>query len=114
VVATRIGFVVGRSLYLYYSGFDPRWSKYSVMTTTVVEAIKYAIGEGLNALNLSPGTDVSKTRGSPREVPYAQAAQLYPSRLSKWAWSLYQRARSNRENPHPLGIFSRRTKRHWT
>ena len=58
IVATRIGFVVGNSLYLYYSGFDPAWSKYSVMTTTVAEAIKYAIAHGLTGVNLSTGQDV--------------------------------------------------------
>jgi CelD/BcsL family acetyltransferase involved in cellulose biosynthesis len=67
VVASRIGFLVGDSLYLYYSGFDPEWSKYSVMTTTVAEAIKYAIERGLKTVNLSAGNDVSKTRWGPRE-----------------------------------------------
>jgi len=66
IVAMRIGFVVADSLYLYYSGYDPAWAKYSVMTTTVAEAIKYAIANGLNTVNLSPGADVSKTRWGPR------------------------------------------------
>ena len=66
IVAMRIGFVVAGGLYLYYSGYDPAWAKYSVMTTTVAEAIKYAIAQGLNTVNLSPGTDVSKTRWGPR------------------------------------------------
>jgi len=46
IVAARIGFVVGTGLYLYYSGYDPKWARYSVMTTTVAEAIKYAIATG--------------------------------------------------------------------
>jgi len=37
VIATRIGFVVGDSLYLYYSGYDPAYQQYSVMTTVVAE-----------------------------------------------------------------------------
>jgi CelD/BcsL family acetyltransferase involved in cellulose biosynthesis len=113
VVASRIGFVVGDSLYLYYSGYDPRWSKYSVMTTTVVEAIKYAIAEGLATVNLTPGTDVSKTRWSPRELEFPQAVQVYPSRLSRWAWHLYQRARSPARAAGPLGLFSLHSKRRW-
>jgi CelD/BcsL family acetyltransferase involved in cellulose biosynthesis len=80
VVASRIGFEVGDSLYLYYSGFDPEWSKYSVMTTCVAEAIKYAIARGLKTVNLSPGNDISKTRWSPREVPY-QVAYEHSGRL---------------------------------
>ena len=37
VVASRIGFILGDELYLYYSGYEPRWGRYSVMTTVVVE-----------------------------------------------------------------------------
>jgi CelD/BcsL family acetyltransferase involved in cellulose biosynthesis len=72
VVATRVGFAVGGSLYLYYSGFEPDWGKYSVATRVVVEAIKSAIDEGLTAVNLSTGTDVSKTRWDPVEVIYRE------------------------------------------
>jgi hypothetical protein len=39
VVATRVGFVFGDSLYLYNSGFEPTWAPYSVPTTVVAEAI---------------------------------------------------------------------------
>ena len=35
---------------------------YSVMTTTVAETLKWAIEHGFRSVNLSPGTDVSKTR----------------------------------------------------
>ena len=73
VVATRIGFAFGSTLYLYYSGYDPAWAKYSVMTTTVAEAIKYAIAEGFAEVNLSTGNDVSKTRWGPQEVVYREA-----------------------------------------
>lgn len=97
VVATRIGFVVGRSLYLYYSGYDPQWSKYSVMTTTMVEAIKHAIASGLTSVNLSPGTDVSKTRWAPRALLFQRAAQVFPSVIGELAWETYRRARANDE-----------------
>ena len=94
VVASRIGFEVGDSLYLYYSGFDPEWSKYSVMTTTVAETIKYAIARGLKTINLSPGNDVSKTRWSPREVPH-QIAYEHSGRLrSRLVRYAYVKARS--------------------
>jgi len=39
-VAARLGFVVGDSLYLSYSGYDPAFARYSVMTTVVAEAMK--------------------------------------------------------------------------
>jgi CelD/BcsL family acetyltransferase involved in cellulose biosynthesis len=71
VVASRIGFVVSDTLYLYYSGYDPSWGAYSVMTTTVAEALKLGIHLGLRWANLSTGNDVSKTRWSPSEIAYS-------------------------------------------
>ncbi len=94
VVAVRIGFVVGNTLYLYYSGFDPRWARYGVMTTTVAEALKHAIGEGLTTVNLSRGTDTSKTRWSPREVPYVCAFERRSRLVSRLAHQFYVSARS--------------------
>jgi CelD/BcsL family acetyltransferase involved in cellulose biosynthesis len=94
VVASRIAFLVGDSLYLYYSGFDPEWAKYSVMTTTVAEAIKFAIARGLKTVNLSPGNDVSKTRWGPREVAQ-QVAHEHCGRLrSRLVRRAYVMARS--------------------
>lgn len=94
VVAARIGFVVGDSLYLYYSGFDPEWAKYSVMTTTVAEAIKYAIDQRLKTVNLSPGSDNSKTRWGPREVPYQCAYEHSGRARSRLVRHAYLKARS--------------------
>jgi CelD/BcsL family acetyltransferase involved in cellulose biosynthesis len=113
VVALRIGFVIGDSLYLYYSGFDPRWSKYSVMTTTVVEAIKYAIGQGLTTIDLSPGRDVSKTRWGPREFALNQAVQISPSLLSHLAWAGFKRVNSPNPPPTWINRILRITRRHW-
>jgi CelD/BcsL family acetyltransferase involved in cellulose biosynthesis len=92
IVAARIAFLVGNGLYLYYSGFDPAWGKYSVMTTTVAEAIKHAIDLGLATVNLSPGTDVSKTRWGARVVPVEGAVQLRPTWRSHIAYEAYRRA----------------------
>lgn len=72
-VAVRIAFSIGRCLYLYYSGYDPAFRKYSVMTSVVAEAIKYAIARGYDSVNLSTGLDVSKTRWSPEKISYASA-----------------------------------------
>ncbi|MBS0237568.1 MAG: GNAT family N-acetyltransferase [Proteobacteria bacterium] len=70
VVATRIGFKFGDELYLYYSGYDPRWGRYSVMTTVVVEAIKWAIDHKFRIVNLSTGADISKARWEPDVISY--------------------------------------------
>ena len=95
VVAMRIGFVVGGSLYLYYSGFDPAWSRYSVMTTTTAEAIKYAIAQGIKTVNLSPTKDMSKTRWGPRQVDYQSAYQQNRRLRSRLARRAYMTARSD-------------------
>jgi len=92
VIASRIGFVVGGSLYLYYSGFDPLWGRYSVMTTVLAESIKYAIAQGLKSVNLSTGADVGKTRWGPREVPIMQAMQVSPRLRSRMALTCFRRA----------------------
>src|SRR6185503_10434723 len=47
VVAARLGFLLGDELYLYFSGYKPEWGRYSVMTTVVAEAIKWAIAQQL-------------------------------------------------------------------
>jgi glycosyltransferase involved in cell wall biosynthesis/CelD/BcsL family acetyltransferase involved in cellulose biosynthesis len=73
VVAMRLGFQFGGSLYLYYSGFDASWSRYSVMTTVVAETIRHALEHGVTIVNLSTGADESKLRWRPDEVAYADA-----------------------------------------
>jgi CelD/BcsL family acetyltransferase involved in cellulose biosynthesis len=75
VVATRIGFAVGDTLYLYFSGYDPAWAAYGVMTTTVAESIRYAIGQGFARVHLSTGTDESKLRWRPECTIYRDAEQ---------------------------------------
>jgi CelD/BcsL family acetyltransferase involved in cellulose biosynthesis len=114
VVAARVGFVVGTSLYLYYSGFDRRWARYSVMTTTVAEAIKYAISLGLRTVNLSAGLDVSKTRWGVRHVPFGEAIQCRTHMRSRLACAGYE-ARLLL-NSHPLLMPMRRAlpMRSWT
>ncbi|HEX3593719.1 MAG TPA: GNAT family N-acetyltransferase, partial [Polyangiaceae bacterium] len=89
VVAVRIGFVLGKTLYLYYSGYDPAYAKYSVMTSVVAEAIKYAIAQGMDTVNLSTGRDVSKSRWSPVEMKYHQALQISHSARAPIVTSMY-------------------------
>jgi CelD/BcsL family acetyltransferase involved in cellulose biosynthesis len=79
VVASRIGFALNDSLYLYFSGYHPRMSKYSVMTTCTVEAIKWAMAKGFKTINLSQGRDHSKLRWRPIEVPLITAHWISPS-----------------------------------
>jgi CelD/BcsL family acetyltransferase involved in cellulose biosynthesis len=102
IAAMRVGFVLGDSLYLYYSGYDPDFGKYSVMTTAVAEAIKYAIEQRFATVNLSTGSDVSKTRWSPSEVVFRQASIVSPSRRGELTHEVYQRARKAVSESAPL------------
>lgn len=90
VAATRLGFVTGDELYLYYSGYDPAFARHSVMTTTVAEAIRWAIDQGLSRVNLSSGSDVSKTRWRPASVSFREAVWVSPTPRGKTAWRLMQ------------------------
>lgn len=70
IVAARLGFETRHAMYLYYSGYEAEFGKYSVATTLVYEVIKHSIEAGKDTLNLSVGRDVSKTRWSPHENRY--------------------------------------------
>jgi len=91
-VAVRIGFAVGDTLYLYYSGYDPAFAQYSVMTTTVAEAIQYGIAHGFSRVNLSTGKDVSKARWDPTERVTRQALLMSGSRRAKLTHHMYRQA----------------------
>ena len=93
IVATRIGFVFADELYLYYSGYDLRLGKYSIMTTVVAEAIKWAIDNKLRIVNLSTGTDVSKTRWRPDIVEYAGGFSVQNRLKSRALFDLVRRYR---------------------
>ena len=93
-VASRVGFLLPEGLYLYYSGFDPAWGQYSVATTIVAEAIKYAIDAGVPRIHLSMGTDVSKSRWGPEMPLFHRAVCVKPRVSSRVAMGLYSWARS--------------------
>ena len=98
VVASRLGFVLGDELYLYFSGYEPSWGGYSVMTTTVAESIKWAIDNRFRLVNLSPGTDISKTRWGATPITTVNGVLLSPTRRGKWVFrvaaELNERSRS--------------------
>jgi CelD/BcsL family acetyltransferase involved in cellulose biosynthesis len=94
VVALRIGFVTNDTLYLYYSGYNADFGKYSVMTTLVAEAIKYAIAQGMKSVNLSTGNDVSKARWRPVELVTRQALVISPRKRAEIAHQVYKHALS--------------------
>ncbi len=102
VVASRIGFVMGDSLYLYHSGFDPAWSRYSVMTTMMAEVMRYAIAMGLKSVNLSLVGEQSKLRWRPRRVDFYSALVHRDSVRSRLACGAYRLAMSGESRPRRL------------
>ncbi len=102
VVAMRLAFVSDRSLYLYYSGYDLAYGKYSVMTTLVVEMVKWSIDRGLAFVNLSIGADVSKTRWGPTEVRYGDYHFSKNSFFARQLGSLILALKSSRRSLNPF------------
>lgn len=101
-VASRVGFVLPGSLYLYYSGYDPSWAEYSVATTVVAEAIRHAIGTGFGRVHLSMGADVSKSRWGPRTPMFHSAVTVRPRARSRAALGLYSWARAGSTLLNPV------------
>jgi CelD/BcsL family acetyltransferase involved in cellulose biosynthesis len=89
VVATRVGFVLGNELYLYYSGYRVAWAQHSVMTTVVAESIKWAIQQGLQGVDLSSGRDLSKLRWKPTQFVTCEGVQSSSRRLRQLAAGAY-------------------------
>jgi len=102
IVASRVGFVAHDSVYLYYSGFDPSWGRYSVMTTTLAEALKYSIANGIKTANLSLYTERSKLRWRPRRVELRSALISREPLRSRVACTAYRWVRSSDGAPARL------------
>jgi CelD/BcsL family acetyltransferase involved in cellulose biosynthesis len=111
VVATRMGFALGDELYLYYSGYDMAWARYSVMTTLLAEAIKWAIARKMRVVGLSTGQDVAKTRWSPQSITYRSAIQVGPGWRSRAAFGAYDRIAQLGTRDTWLGKLSRQIRR---
>lgn len=104
LVASRVGFELDDELYLYFSGFDPKWARYSVMTTTVAEVIKWAIARKLRVVNLSTGTDVSKTRWDGEVVTTCDGVLISQTRPALLKWEL---SKVLRRQARDTSVFSR-------
>jgi hypothetical protein len=89
-VASRIGFLFGQDLYLYHSGNAVKWDEYSIMTMLLGEIIKWAIEHDCKFLNLSTGTDRSKTRWKPREILFTDGVEIAPGFVSLFLFSSFE------------------------
>jgi CelD/BcsL family acetyltransferase involved in cellulose biosynthesis len=115
VVAVRIGFAMGDCLYFYYSGYDLAFAQYSVMTTTLTEALKYAIEEGFTRAHLATGTDVSKTRWRPLETHVNEVSVASPSARGQAVHRLFHGLKNAAHAPLfalPMRLLGRRSA--WT
>jgi CelD/BcsL family acetyltransferase involved in cellulose biosynthesis len=111
VVASRMGFVLGEELYLYYSGYQMRWAAYSVMTTLLAETIRWAIEQRLRIISLSTGNDVSKLRWRPHAVVFRSALQVAPRWQAGLAFRVYRRLLEARSRDSSLGKLLIATRR---
>jgi hypothetical protein len=78
------------------------------MTTTVAEAIKYAINNGFRTVNLSPNADVSKIRWSPRQVDYLSAFEPRGRLRSRLANRAYVKLQALQPSPLLQTLFAAR------
>jgi len=88
-VASRIVFLLGSDLYVYFAGYDPAWKKYSVMTVLMTEMFKWAFAHGVERINLSTGRDQSKMRWKPSEVLFRDAVQVSPTTRARAAFGAF-------------------------
>jgi CelD/BcsL family acetyltransferase involved in cellulose biosynthesis len=102
IIASRIGFVLGDGLYLYYSGFEPAWAQHAVMTTMMAEVMRYAIASGLRSVNLSLLAEHSKIRWRPRRVDFYSALVHRDSLRSRLACRAYHMTMSGQGIPGRL------------
>jgi len=113
IVAARIAFALGDTLYLYYSGYANELAQYSVMTRLVCEVLEYAIGNGFRRVNLSTGTDASKLRWGPTKTVHRDVelvSDAFPSRLLHGAFTWTSRTVNNELLPRLRAFQERRTR----
>jgi CelD/BcsL family acetyltransferase involved in cellulose biosynthesis len=89
VVATRLAFLIGSDLYLYFAGYDTSWRQYSVMTILMSEIIKWSMAHHIQRINLSTGNDQSKLRWKPAEIIFHNAVQISPTSRGRLAFSTF-------------------------
>jgi len=80
VIAGQVWLERGKTMFLYYSGYLPEWSRFSVAMITTSEILKHGIARGLDRVEFLRGTGHFKTRWDTRrryqlEVTWARRAK---------------------------------------
>lgn len=101
IVAIRIGFAFGDQLYLYFSGYDPAYAAYSVMTTLMAEALRWAHENGVALVNLSSGVDRSKTRFRPEMIAIEGFVSIGSGWRAQLAFAAMRKLRGEGRTPVP-------------
>ncbi len=97
LIAARLAFETPGGTYLYYSGYDPEYGRYSIMTRLLVEVLKRSIACGQRYVHLSFGCDLSKTRWSPRQVSYKHDLIIRDTLRGRLFGALYRAIQKRRK-----------------
>jgi len=62
IVAAQVWLETGSTMFIYYSGFDPAWSHFSVQLVATIECLKDGIGRGLTSVEFLRGGGLAKER----------------------------------------------------
>jgi CelD/BcsL family acetyltransferase involved in cellulose biosynthesis len=68
-VAAQLCLVDRGQLYLYYSGFDPAWARYGVMTVLTRRCLEWGIAHGCRGVDMMIGSGLDKRRWGLQEEP---------------------------------------------
>ena len=99
VVACRLCFALGGTLYVYYSGYDPEWQDYNVGTLMMANIIQWAIGQGFEDINLSAGKDRSKLQWKPVEHHFQGGVRIRSNFRGRLASNMYSAMKRVRAKP---------------
>lgn len=89
-VAAQLWLIQGQTLYRYYSGFDPAWSRYGAMLVLTRRCIEYALERGFERLDLLLGVNQEKLRWGGEEGRVGHFVLASPRARSRVSLLLYR------------------------
>jgi len=85
-VAALYGFMYGKTFYFYQSGFNPRYSPYSVGLVTMGQAIEAAIEDGADEFDLLHGDETYKSLWAKKQRDLVRI-ELSPPTPRAWMYT---------------------------
>lgn len=89
-VAAQVVVEHAGTLYIYYSGFDPAWQKYSVGMIATAACIRDAIERGVSAVDFLGGTGQIKQRWDTQHAPLGRVTFLRDSVVADVSFVAYK------------------------